>query len=67
MSEEIETITKKFLPGKDAKETIPVTPFDQGEIRYKYKGIYNMKYGYEVVNDGFVKYERYTISLQNNE
>jgi len=63
--EEIETIRKKFLPGKDAKEAVPIIPFDQAVIRYKYKGIYNMRYDYDVVDDGFIKYERYIISLSN--
>jgi hypothetical protein len=71
MSEEIETIRKKFLPGKDAKEAGALIPFGwtnhQAEIKYKYKGIYNMKYDYEVVKDGFVEYERYIVSMYNNE
>jgi hypothetical protein len=71
MSEEIVTIRKKFLPGKDAKETEIFLPLGcsprQAYIQYKYKGIYNMKYDYEVVKDGFVEYERYIVSMYNNE
>jgi hypothetical protein len=65
MSEEIETVRKKFLPGKDAK--VAGYLVEGSEITYKYKGIYNMKYDIEIVDDGFVKYQRHVISIYSNE